>query len=531
MNHMSNRTPCLTIAVALLFSAGQALAQDAQLARPASTRALLINAEFRGHPLQIVLDHFSTQTGVTFRVVGDRQKPLTFTCRADSVEDALEQLTVETGVLSVGRGRNFVVYSDGAEDELGDTPVVYLHRLRHAIASKADERSFGSDAFKATNESGITDVFSSLSEYSFANDLTLSRVPQENGILMRGSLADIRSAVDVLRVIDQPRYLVVVELLIVEYIHGSEFAWRFDLTNARVARTPLQNGTDNGLIGKQFQFAEFSQALQDVAINGAAGQAALTYTAVGKLASQFRANLISLVGESQARIVTNPRVTVENGSTGSLKLDETINFIQTVVSPVGTTAQRQELTATTQLIVKPVVAGPEQIILELSPKLKTFTTNASLIGTTVEDGETELARLADTQSTKVTSRIVMQAGETWIIGGLSRQSATDVEGRFDPLDRLPLIGKLFRSEANRREFTETVLYITPHIVNIADTDIDHLGEAFHGLDVMHERGEKLRDFNRQDRIRDTEYTEQRRQRSRKRWFWPIRWKKQAGPGQ
>ena len=89
----------------------------------------------------------------------------------------------------------------------------------------------------------------------------------------------------------------------------------------------------------------------------------------------------------------------------------------------------------------------------------TLSTEISQIDTSVSVGGTPglLTRRAQTELT-------VQSGKTIVISGLlSSQSGNDSHA-IPGLGRLPIIGRFFRSDAQRKELTELVIFVTPEVI-------------------------------------------------------------------
>jgi general secretion pathway protein D len=59
----------------------------------------------------------------------------------------------------------------------------------------------------------------------------------------------------------------------------------------------------------------------------------------------------------------------------------------------------------------------------------------------------------------------MGSGTTVVIGGLIRDDTIHVEKKVPLVGDLPLIGALFRSQRDRSQKTNLLIFITPHVMN------------------------------------------------------------------
>lgn len=62
--------------------------------------------------------------------------------------------------------------------------------------------------------------------------------------------------------------------------------------------------------------------------------------------------------------------------------------------------------------------------------------------------------------------VLLQDGETVVIGGLSQESRSDTRTGIPFLMHIPLLGHLFRNSNRATKFEDTLIFITPHILRI-----------------------------------------------------------------
>ena len=64
----------------------------------------------------------------------------------------------------------------------------------------------------------------------------------------------------------------------------------------------------------------------------------------------------------------------------------------------------------------------------------------------------------------VSTVLRLHNGETQVLAGLIKKDQSDSASHIPGLGKLPLLGKLFSDETNRKSHSEIVLLITPHII-------------------------------------------------------------------
>ena len=86
----------------------------------------------------------------------------------------------------------------------------------------------------------------------------------------------------------------------------------------------------------------------------------------------------------------------------------------------------------------------------------------------------ELAKNAiATSKRKVKTNIVVNSGDTAVLGGLMKDSDTETEVKIPILGDIPVIGWLFKSHDHEKEKTNLMIFITPQIIRNED-DNDRL---------------------------------------------------------
>ena len=104
----------------------------------------------------------------------------------------------------------------------------------------------------------------------------------------------------------------------------------------------------------------------------------------------------------------------------------------------------------------PTVLGPERIHLEVAPEVSEpdFTLGVSSGGFTTPGFVTRRA----------STSVELGDGQSFAIAGLLKDNTTEFIEKYPLLGDVPVLGALFRSSDYRREETELVILVTPHLV-------------------------------------------------------------------
>ena len=147
------------------------------------------------------------------------------------------------------------------------------------------------------------------------------------------------------------------------------------------------------------------------------------------------------------------------------------------VTPTTPTAFETRNTGVT-LEVEPVV-GPDGITIDLNlvPQVVEFegfinygspiqTTNTNLLGITTTSVLTPNIINQPVFSTrKVTTSVSVWDGQTVVLGGLMREDVEKTEDRTPILGDIPIVGRLFRSNAEQHIKRNLVIFVTARLVN------------------------------------------------------------------
>jgi len=339
-------------------------------------------------------------------IIGDAEIPLTLTIEERSLERLINRLSIEAECLAVRRGNHYTVYANGADEIMAGEPMSYVYKFKALPLDVA--------------EAQIEDI---------AGDVLFRGIPENNSITLTGTVDEVKKVVFFLETIDQEGDVVLIELLIVQYRHGQKFNWGFDISA----------GTVGSLSNMTF-------------LPGSDEKSGFTYKFLQMLDPQFTLNLSLLIQDNLAKVITNPHIAVKNGNEAEIRLEQSKWVRLKSAYDLDTATwmhELSELNAGVELRVTPRIAVNGLISLEVNGSLSVF------LPTTGEE------YAIDTNT--VSTQINVMDGQTLIIGGLIKREETVSEGGIPLLRSIPVLGYLFRREARKFEYFETVLYITPHV--------------------------------------------------------------------
>jgi type IV pilus assembly protein PilQ len=196
--------------------------------------------------------------------------------------------------------------------------------------------------------------------------------------------------------------------------------------------------------------------VESKADNGIAGAAGTLNLGLTRPWGNLEASLQALASKNQANIISNPRITTVDNREAKIVVGQKIPLI---VQDVAGNPVSQLQTVGIQLKVTPHLTSEKKIIMDLHPEVSDLAS-----GSTVQGGLIINTSEADT-------RVMVDDGQTAVIGGLIRSNESTVERGIPYLNRLPLLGMLFGNKAVSRSNRELIIFVTPKLVNEVAADV------------------------------------------------------------
>jgi len=162
--------------------------------------------------------------------------------------------------------------------------------------------------------------------------------------------------------------------------------------------------------------------------------------------------LSALQAEGAGRIVSTPRVVATNQREATIEQGVQIPY-QESSSSGATTTQFKD--AVLSLTVLPQITPDDKIIMDLK-------VTKDSVGEVVPSATGGFVPSIDTRS--VTSTVVVNDGETVVLGGIYETEIRDTFTKVPVLGDIPGLGYLFRSRKNVNNNAELLIFVTPKII-------------------------------------------------------------------
>ncbi len=345
-----------------------------------------------------------------------------------------QSLTPEIGAMEVDSRTNTLIITDLESN---------INKL-HAIIKKLDSsrstskiiqcKYVSSDDLKATLNSSLKTVLGSNSEtFLIESDKTT------NSLLITASAINLEKIESFINELDVRTKQVLIEARIVQVNLARD-------ESMGVNWNRLMQNNDN---------AENSIGFKTFAPIGDDGIGGITYK-VGTLSTdQLRLVMQSLQKKDNSKVIASPTIVTANRKKAYVNVETTYpvrreTVVTTTTGPV-TSVTYEKQNVSVRLEVTPAINPDGFVALEVNPKVQ------GLAGK-VDNSQPIV-------STKETlTNVVVKNGHTIVIAGLIEEESSNSKTNVPLLGNLPLVSNLFKNQSTTTRKNETIIFITPRIV-------------------------------------------------------------------
>jgi type IV pilus assembly protein PilQ len=177
------------------------------------------------------------------------------------------------------------------------------------------------------------------------------------------------------------------------------------------------------------------------------------FQGVGTLPREFFIRLNTLVQDGQARIIANPRNVAMSGKESKIQIRKTLNFFFNEGFDVAgrPIVKKSDITADTEGRITPTLLADGRIHLVVDVSVGSFTFSSD-------------AGLPERIDRKSTTEIVVEQGQTIVIGGLRQQETSKVTTKVPILGDIPILDMFFKKEESQNRQSVLTIFITPQVL-------------------------------------------------------------------
>lgn len=291
-----------------------------------------------------------------------------------------------------------------------------------------------------------------------------------NSVTIRDTGAGLASAVNLINAIDKIDKQVLIEARIVEgsdnYLRNLGIQWGINSNSGPLAVNGLSKlGTSAD--GRPFMVnAPSNSATSGIALTMKNLPAPFDQLFLDtQITADEQKGLVSMLSRPSIVTMNNQAATIRSGAKFYVKTAGALNISSGTSSASGSAAAGaaagsggagstglQEISSGITLVVTPQVTADNKINLAIKVTQSTpdFAQAVDGIPAIVENN-------ADTT-------VLLENGETTIIGGLFQKSVSNQQGGIPFLNRIPIIGWLFGNSANTNKKKELIIFLTPKLI-------------------------------------------------------------------
>ena len=189
--------------------------------------------------------------------------------------------------------------------------------------------------------------------------------------------------------------------------------------------------------------------LVDLGVSAATSSFALGYASSDLF---LAAELSALEAQGIGEVISQPKVITGDKQKASIKSGTEVPYQQSSANGETTVAFKE---AVLRLDVTPNITPDDRVLLTLE-------IHQDSVGSLVPSGSGGAIPTIDT--TELNTQVLVGNGETVVLGGVFRTEDVESTTSVPFLGDIPLLGYLFKSTRHQQTKTETLIFVTPHIL-------------------------------------------------------------------
>lgn len=274
-------------------------------------------------------------------------------------------------------------------------------------------------------------------------------------LILHGIPSDIAQARRLVNGLDQPSYQILIEATIVQA--SNEIARQLGVQWGVLDQDGIieMGSRDGPLLEGILTNAEGINANFPAGFNPL--DTGFVFGASRTVGSQvLQAQLSALQKDGRLNIISRPSITTLDQLTATIESGEERPFSSGTGTGVAAVSSVEFKKAVLSLEVTPHVIDENWVKLAINTTKDEFDDTRTVI----IDGNPQVPILTRSAVTA----LYLSNGQTTVIGGLSSETEGLQEEGVPVLKNIPGLGTMFRNESGRKSFSDTLIFITPHIL-------------------------------------------------------------------
>tara|TARA_B110000116_G_scaffold270751_1_gene289672 strand:+ start:1377 stop:3053 length:1677 start_codon:yes stop_codon:yes gene_type:complete len=445
-----------------------------QLIDQGKYNSFLVSINFQNTEMKTVIQTFAEITGENILVGDEVEGTVTANIQSEPWMSALEAILdmkemdiiidPETNLMRV-HSRSVIQGSEGYEK-------AKLESLKAKMAAKKSLKPKRSEMFKlyyvkpAYMKERLIEILQAglasgggEGQTITSSDVAIAADTQQNSLIINATKDDLDLIERVIDEIDVKVDQILIEAIIIEASDNfdEQLGARlgFSYTQPVAGNTGLQTitgigtasgGTSNlgdvdGTLGLNTSTAPTAGDAGNISDFGIAGTSGvgLIYD-IGITA--LKGEIFAMQSESLAKVMSNPKVFTLNGIEAKILKGKQIQF-------TSNEGEMQFKEAGLKLTVLPHIVGDGNVILELA------ITNDEVVGT---GSNPQISKM------EINTNLIVANGSVVAIGGIYTQTESVGASKVPILGDIPVLGRLFRTDAINDSQTQVIIFIAPKVV-------------------------------------------------------------------
>jgi type IV pilus assembly protein PilQ len=416
----------------------------------------------------------------------DNTKTMTLHAEDVPLQEILDYVSRNLAVtFSVGRNMIWATQADATEPRLPMETRMY--RLRKGLSS--EEIEGGPDSL------GILDAIQRFVPETEGADMLFNE--KAHLLIVRNTRDNLSRVEDIIEALDisPPQVLIEARFISTSITDLRELGIDWVLNSA--VGVTSEDVVRNGSVASANSTEITDGSIGFTSFASEAGGLNLTYSGV-LTDPMFEAVVHALETSGRSRTLSVPKVTTVNNRPATIRIGEDFRYFEeydTEEILVGTTDEGREIYTSRQVpvgspsleelgiqldVTPSVGADLQSVTLRMTPEIKDFvrweywevasdsrtSTGSTTDTTTTTNGtETSTIKLPVFRVSRIETEVVVQTGETVVMGGLISSSETKDEEKVPILSSIPLIGNLFRHDITEVVEHNLLIFVTATIIS------------------------------------------------------------------
>ena len=194
--------------------------------------------------------------------------------------------------------------------------------------------------------------------------------------------------------------------------------------------------------------------------------------------ADFTATLNALTSQGRVTTLSTPKLLATENAESSVIIGDRRGYAVTTTINQVTTESIEFLESGVILKVTPLVDDDGNVMMDIHPEVSTGVIDP-------------LTGIPSQTTTEVSTRMIVPNGQTIFVGGLIKNRIDESKSGIPVISRLPGVGRLFSNRTQTTTNTETVVLITPTVIDAARDTLD--GDTTDKIDKIEvEQGDDIR---------------------------------------